>query len=221
MVSLIVAIVPTENLVMMALIVKHVLQDLKLLFRQTFLQTVLPVHIIQHVNHVKMVNFLQQEMLVMNVQLDGIKRKMESHFVCHAYLVSINMKQVKMAALNAMKGRFKSWQATPRALTVQLAGAMQVVGLLDATLYHPDLILTMKFNIFVNVVTLVPELIHHQFHVQQGNTPTLMDQYHVFHVLPENLQKKMVVLNVLDARKDIFNLNRNNLPVKKFNLVQS
>ena len=131
------------------------------------------------------------------------------------------MKQVKMAALNAMKGRIKTQQATPRALNVQLAGAMQVVGLLDVMRYHPDLILTMEFKIFVNVVTLVPELIHHKYRVQQGNTPTLLDQYHVFHVLPVNLQINMVVLNVLDARKDIFNLNRNNLPVKKFNLVQS
>jgi hypothetical protein len=123
-------------------------------------------------------------------------------------------------ALNAMKGRIKTYQATPRALNVQLAGAMQVVGLLDVMRYHPDLILTMEFKIFVNVVTLVPELIHHKYRVQQGNTPTLLDQYHVFHVLPVNLQINMVVLNVLDARKDIFNLNRNNLPVKKLNLVQ-
>jgi hypothetical protein len=46
-------------------------------------------------------------------------------------------------ALNARKGRIKSCQATPRALNVQLAGAMQVVGLLGVMRYHPDPIVGM------------------------------------------------------------------------------
>jgi hypothetical protein len=62
------------------------------------------------------------------------------------HLVNIQKKQemvVVHCALNAMKGRIKTYQATPRALNVQLAGAMQVVGLLDVMRYHPDHIVGM------------------------------------------------------------------------------
>jgi hypothetical protein len=64
-------------------------------------------------------------------------------FLIFQQLVSINMKQVKIAALTATKGRIKSWQETQHVLTVQLVGAMQVVGLLDVTRYHPDPIVGM------------------------------------------------------------------------------
>ena len=125
-----------------------------------------------------------------------------------------------MAALNAMKGRFKSWQATLHALTVQVVGAMQVVDLLNATLYHPDLILTMVFKRFVNVVTLVPELIHHKIHARKESTPTLLDQYHVFHAHQGSILISKVVLNVNIVLVVTFNPNQNRQNVMRCQLEQ-
>ena len=94
-------------------------------------------------------------------------------------------------------------------MNVQLAGAMQVVGLLDVMRCHPDHILTMVFKIFVNVATLVPGLIHHKFHAQKESTPTLLDQYHVFHVHQGSILISKVVLNVQTAPLVTFNQSQN------------
>ena len=101
-------------------------------------------------------------------------------------------------------------------MNVQLAGAMQVVGLLDVMRYHPDHILTMEFKIFVNVATLVPGLIHHKFHAQKESTPTLLDQYHVFHVHQGSILISKVVLNVQTAPLVTFNQSQNKKNVARY-----
>jgi hypothetical protein len=116
---------------------------------------------------------------------------------------------------------FKTLQATPRALNVQRVGAIQVVGLLDATLYHPDHILTMEFKIFVNVVTLVPELIHHKIHARKESTPTLLDPYHVFHVHQGSILMLKAVLNVQTVPLVTFNQNQSNKNVTRYQLEES
>ncbi|MEK9698106.1 MAG: hypothetical protein VW270_20215, partial [Candidatus Poseidoniales archaeon] len=118
------------------------------------------------------------------------------------------------------KGTFKIYQAIQPVFNVQLAGAMQAVGLLDATRYHPDLILTMEFKRFVNVVTLVPELSHHKFHARKERTPTLLDQYHVFHVHQGSILISKVVLNVQTAPLVTFNPNQNRQNVRRCQLEQ-
>ena len=111
---------------------------------------------------------------------------------------------------------FKTLQATPRALNVQLAGAMQAVGLLDVMRYHLDHILTMVFKIFVNVATLVLELSHHKFHARKERTPTLLDQYHVFHVHQGSFLISKAVLNVQTVPLVTFNQNQDKKNVKRY-----
>ena len=85
-----------------------------------------------------------------------------------------------------------------------------------ATLYHPDLILTMEFKRFVNVVTLVPELSHHKFHARKERTPTLLDQYHVFHVHQGSFLISKAVLNVQTVPLVTFNQNQDKKNVKRY-----
>ena len=123
---------------------------------------------------------------------------------------------VQMSAKIVQQDSTKIYQATPHALYVQLVGAMQVVGLLDVMRYHPDLILTMEFKIFVNVVTLVPELIHHKFHARKESTPTLLDQYHVFRVHLGSILMSKGVLNAQTVPLVTFNQSQNKKNVARY-----
>ena len=98
---------------------------------------------------------------------------------------------------------------------------MQAVGLRDATLYRPDHILTMEFKRFVNVVTLVPELSHHKFHARKERTPTLLDQYHVFHVHQGSFLISKAVLNVQTVPLVTFNQNQDKKNVKRYQPEES
>ena len=94
-------------------------------------------------------------------------------------------------------------------MTVQLVGAIQAEGLLDATLYHPDPIVGMAQFVNVMLVIIVQVKLLIKQHVNQEPLHQYKEPYPVLSVYQESMRRLLVRLSAMIVM--MMNINRNQL----------